>query len=100
MAKCYWIANIDVTDMDGYKAYVVANAIPFKQFGAHFLIRSGKSEAVEGKFRSRIVVIEFPSYDAALNCYQSPEYQKAKALRMGKGVGEIVVIEGYDGPQP
>ena len=56
--------------------------------------------AIEGKLRSRVVVIEFPSYDAALNCYRSPESQKAKALRMGKGVAEIVVLEGYDGAQP
>ena len=100
MAKGYWVANIDVTDMDGYKAYVAANAVPFRQFGAKFLTRGGKSEAVEGKFRSRVVVIEFPSYEAALTCYRSQEYQKAKALRIGKGVGEIVVLEGYDGPQP
>ena len=100
MAKGYWVANIDVTDMDGYKAYVAANAVPFKQFGARFVTRGGKSEEVEGKLRSRVVVIEFPTYEAALQCYRSPEYQKAKALRMGKGVGEIVVLEGYDGPQP
>jgi uncharacterized protein (DUF1330 family) len=100
MAKGYWVANMDVTNMDGYKAYVAANAAPFKQFGAKFLTRGGKSEAVEGKLRSRVIVIEFPSYEAALQCYQSPDYQKAKALRMGHGVGEIVVLEGYDGPQP
>jgi uncharacterized protein (DUF1330 family) len=100
MAKGYWVANIDVTDMDGYKLYVAANAEPFHQFGARFLTRGGKSEAVEGKLRSRVVVIEFPSYEAALTCYHSPAYQKAKALRIGKGVGEILVIEGYDGPQP
>lgn len=98
MAKGYWVANIDVTDMDGYKAYVAANAEPFHQFGARFLTRGGKTEAVEGKLRSRVVVIEFPSYEAALTCYHSPGYQKAKALRIGKGIGEIVVIEGYDGP--
>lgn len=100
MAKGYWVANIDVTDMDGYKAYVAANAEPFHQFGARFLTRGGKTEAVEGKLRSRVVVIEFPSYEAALTCYHSPGYQKAKALRIGKGIGEIVIIEGYDGPQP
>jgi uncharacterized protein (DUF1330 family) len=100
MAKGYWIANIDVHDPDGYKAYIAANAAPLKQFGAKFLTRGGKSESVEGKFRARVVVIEFPSYAAALDCYHSPDYQKAKALRIGKGIGEIVVIEGYDGPQP
>jgi len=100
MAKGYWVASIDVIDMDGYKAYVAANAEPFRQYGAKFLVRAGKLEPVEGSLRSRVVVIEFPSYQAALDCYHSPEYQKAKALRMGKGVGEIVVVEGYDGPQP
>jgi uncharacterized protein (DUF1330 family) len=100
MAKGYWVANMDVTNMDGYKAYVAANAVPFRKYGARFLTRGGKLEAVEGKLRSRVVVIEFPSYEAALQCYRSEEYQKAKALRMGHGVGEIVVIEGYDGPQP
>lgn len=100
MPKGYWVASIDVTDVDGYKAYVAANAEAFRKFGAKFLIRGGQSEPVEGKLRSRVVVIEFPSYEAALTCYRSPEYQKAKALRIGKGVGEIVVVEGYDGPQP
>jgi uncharacterized protein (DUF1330 family) len=100
MAKGYWVANVDVTDMNGNKAYVAENAVPFRKYNAKFLTRGGKSEAVEGKLRSRVVVIEFPSYDAALNCYRSPEYQKAKALRMGKGVAEIVVLEGYDGAQP
>ena len=100
MAKGYWVANVDVTYMNGYKAYVAENAVPFRKHNAKFLTRGGNSEAVEGKLRSRVVVIEFPSYDAALNCYRSPEYQKAKALRMGKGVAEIVVLEGYDGAQP
>ena len=98
--KGYWVANIDVTDMDGYKQYVAANAVPFRKFGAKFLTRGGKTEAVEGKLRSRVVIIEFPSYEAALNCYRSPEYEKAKAFRLGKAVGEIVVLEGHEGAQP
>lgn len=100
MTKGYWVANMDVTDADGYKAYVAANAVPFRKYGARFLTRGGRSEPVEGTLRSRVVVIEFPSYEAALQCYRSAEYQEAKALRMGHGVGEIVVIEGYEGPQP
>ena len=98
--KGYWVANIDVTDMDGYKQYVAANAVPFRKFGAKFLTRGGKTEAVEGKLRSRVVIIEFPSYEAALNCCRSPEYEKAKAFRLGKAVGEIVVLEGHEGAQP
>ena len=41
--------------------------------------------------------MEFPSWDAALACYRSPEYQAAKALRMGTADIDLLVIEGYDG---
>jgi uncharacterized protein (DUF1330 family) len=100
MAKGYWVANVDVADMDGYKAYVAANAAPFRKYGARFLTRGGRAEPVEGKLRSRVVVLEFPSFEAALACYHSPEYQAAKALRLGHSTAEIVVLEGHDGPQP
>jgi uncharacterized protein (DUF1330 family) len=100
MAKGYWVANIDVTDMDGYKAYVAANAEPFHKFGARFLTRGGKSEAVEGKLRARNVVIEFPDYASALACYRSPEYQANIKVRQPHSTADILIIEGYDGPQP
>ncbi|HEY2183707.1 MAG TPA: DUF1330 domain-containing protein [Xanthobacteraceae bacterium] len=100
MAKAYWIATVDITDPDGYKAYVAANAEPFRKYGAKFLVRGGTSERVEGKLRSRIVVLEFPDYATAQACYRSPEYEKARQLRVGKSEAELVIVEGYDGPQP
>jgi uncharacterized protein (DUF1330 family) len=99
-SKGYWIALVDVGDPEGYKAYVAENAKPFRKYGARFLTRGGRSEAVEGKSRSRVVVIEFKDYAAALACYRSPEYAKAIELRRGKATADIVVVEGYDGPQP
>jgi uncharacterized protein (DUF1330 family) len=95
----YWIGHIDVTDPEGYKPYIVANQAPFGQFGARFLVRAGQRDMTEGKFRSRTVVLEFPSFDAALACYHSPGYQAAKKLREGKAVADLVVVEGYDGPR-
>jgi len=50
--------------------------------------------------RRRSVLIEFPDYATALACYHSPEYQKLVALRAPHSMADIVVIEGYDGPQP
>ena len=100
MAKGYWIARVDVTDPDGYQAYVKANAIAFAKFGARFLVRGGPSEAPEGTPRARNVVLEFADYATAVACYHSPEYQAAKALRDGRSVADVVIIEGYDGPQP
>lgn len=100
MAKGYWVAFVDVTDPEGYKAYIAENATAFRKYGARFLTRGGRVERLEGQPRSRIVVIEFPSYEAALECYHSPEYAKAMALRKGKSVMDLVVTEGYEGPQP
>ncbi len=53
MAKGYWIARVDVADPEGYKAYVAANAEPFRQFGARFLVRGGAFENVEGGSRAQ-----------------------------------------------
>lgn len=100
MTKGYWIASIDVADLDKYKLYVAANAGPLAQFGGQFLVRSGRFENPEGSSRSRNVAIEFPSYQAALDCYRSPAYQKAILLRTPVSTGDVIIIEGYDGPQP
>ncbi|NVO14546.1 MAG: DUF1330 domain-containing protein [Rhodoplanes sp.] len=100
MPKAYWIGRIDVTDADAYKAYVAANATAFAKYGAKFLVRAGRFEAVEGPARSRQVVIEFADYETALACYGSPEYAAAQALRASASAGELVIVEGYDGPQP
>ncbi len=70
MAKGYWIAHIDVSDPDAYKAYLGANAIRLAKYGARFLVRAGRNETKEGTLRSRHVVIEFEDYATALACYE------------------------------
>lgn len=100
MAAGYWIGRVDVTDPQAYRAYVEGNGPVFARHGGRFLVRGGAFEAVEGEARSRNVVIAFETYAAALACWNDPEYQAVKRLRDGHCVAEIVVIEGYDGPQP
>ena len=100
MPKGYWIAHIDVSNPDGYKDYVAANAVPLRKYGAKFLVRGGKFENPEGKVRSRNVVLEFPDYATALACYNSPEYVRLVAMRSPYSECDLVIIEGYDGPQP
>ena len=100
MAKGYWIVRGDVRDPETYGEYIKANAEPFARHGARFLVRGGRYEAVEGQARGRNAVIEFPSYEAALACFRDEAYRKAKAIRDPIATVEIVVVEGYDGPQP
>jgi uncharacterized protein (DUF1330 family) len=96
--KGYWIGHVDVTEPEGYKAYMAADMAPFGKFGGRFLARGGAREVVEGEVRSRTVVLAFPSFAAAVECYHSPDYQAAKRLRGGKAEFDLVAVEGYDGP--
>jgi len=100
MAKGYWIARVDVHDPKAYQGYVAANAAAFAKYSGRFLVRGGRAESPEGTPRSRNVVIEFKDYDTAVACYHSPEYAAAKALRESAAVADLLIIEGYDGPQP
>jgi uncharacterized protein (DUF1330 family) len=100
MPKAYWVARIDVLNADGYRAYVAANGEALSKHGGRFLVRAGQFEAVEGQSRSRNIVIEFADYATALACYRSAEYQRAMALRQGQCVSDLIIVEGYDGPQP
>ncbi|EAV40374.1 MULTISPECIES: DUF1330 domain-containing protein [Roseibium] len=94
MSKGYWIARVDVRDADGYPAYVETAKPAFERFGANFLARGGKTNAIEGTGRARNVIIEFPSFQHAVDCYNSPEYQEAVKIRQKVADGEIVIVEG------
>ncbi|MDG4891003.1 DUF1330 domain-containing protein [Mesorhizobium sp. WSM4887] len=92
--KGYWIAMIDVRDSDTYKKYIEANAKAFAKFGAKFAVRAGRHTDPEGATGNRHVVVEFDSYDRALACYQSPEYQEALKFRLAASTGHFAIVEG------
>jgi len=100
MPKGYWIVHVDITNLERYKEYMAANATPLKKFGARILVRAGQFENPEGATRSRSGLIEFPSYEAALACYRSTEYQQAISLRQSVSTMDLVIVEGYEGAQP
>ena len=94
MAKGYWIARVDVRDSERYKDYVTTAKPAFERFGANFLARGGALTELEGKARARNVVIEFPSVQHAIDCYNSPEYQAAAKIRQEVADAEMVIVEG------
>ena len=93
-AKGYWIVHITVTDAQNYPKYIAADGAVLSKFKARFLVRGGQYSAVEGAARQRHVVIEFGSYDTALACYHSPEYQAAARLRQAYAESEVLMLEG------
>ena len=100
MAKAYWVASVDVNNPELYKEYVRKNADAFRKYGAKFLVRGGEKEVMEGRLRDRVVVIEFEDYATAMACYRSAEYAAAMAHRVESALSDLVIVQGYDGPQP
>jgi uncharacterized protein (DUF1330 family)/nicotinamidase-related amidase len=100
MPNGYWLVQTDITDPEQHAEYVKRNRPVFARYGARILVRWGQHQVVEGVARSRQVVFEFPDYESAVACYHDPEYEAAHQLRVGAADGDVVIVEGYDGPQP
>ena len=97
MAKGYIIARVRIDDLEQYKKYMAVSPDAIGAFGGKFLVRGGDYETVEGDPESRrLVVVEFPTYEDALECYNSEVYQEAKKLRVHAGDAQFVVVRGAD----
>ena len=96
--KAYWIAHVDISVLEQYQQYTQRAPAAFKAYGGKFLARGGRSEALEGRSTpQRSVVIEFDSYEQALACYRSAEYQDACSHRQGVAKAEVIIVEGFEG---
>jgi uncharacterized protein (DUF1330 family) len=100
MAKGYWIVGLKIKDADKYAAYRTANAAAFNKYGARFLARGGAFENPLGEAWPINTIIEFPTFEAAKACFASPEYRQALVVRGDAIDTDLVILEGYDGPQP
>jgi uncharacterized protein (DUF1330 family) len=94
LPKGYWIVRVSVRNADRYPDYLTAAKPAFEKYGARFLVRGGTYEAREGWARERNVVVEFDDIHAAKACYESPEYQAAREIRMANADADFVIIEG------
>ena len=94
MPKGYWIVRVSVKNAERYPDYLAAARPAFEKYGARFLVRGGRYDAREGSSRERNVVIEFADFATAAACYDSPEYQAAKAIRTANAEADLVIAEG------
>lgn len=93
--KAYMLVQIDVTDSPRYGEYMKLTPGLIEKHGGRFIARGGRSETLEGTpARSRVVIVEFPSYERAQQFYSSAEYQAAKKLRDGAATAQFVLVEG------
>jgi uncharacterized protein (DUF1330 family) len=94
MAKGYWIVRVSVHDQESYPDYLAAAKPAFEKFGANFIVGGGPFDSMEGSSRDRNVVVEFKDLATAKACYQSPDYQAAKAIRQKYSDADFIIIEG------
>ncbi|MBX3657977.1 MAG: DUF1330 domain-containing protein [Ramlibacter sp.] len=95
MPSAYIIANVDVTDPEQYEEYKKLSTIAMKAHGAEVCIRGGKVDVLEGDWEpSRIVLLKFPSPEAARAFNDSVEYGAARKARQGIAVMRMVLVEG------
>ncbi|ETX14976.1 hypothetical protein OCH239_19460 [Roseivivax halodurans JCM 10272] len=94
MPKGYIIAHISVRDPDGYREYVEKDTPILEGLGGRFVVRGGRGQVVEGESHDRHVVVEFPSYDAALAAYNDKAYQEVAEIRRRTADAVILVVEG------
>ncbi len=94
MPKGYIMGHITVKDPEAYKEYVERDTPILNALGGQFVIRGGRSEVPEGETFQRHVLIEFPSYEAALAAYNDPDYQEVAEIRRRNADSVIIVVEG------
>ena len=90
----YWIARVNVTDREAYGAYAKLATMALESFGGKFLARGGQVVTMEGEEFARNVIVEFPSFEQAVACYNSPAYREAKALQKGAAIRNLSIVEG------
>src|SRR5688500_5125541 len=90
--KAYVVVQMEVTNPPQYAEYAKLSPAIVAKFGGRFLARAGRTLTLEGPAaKSRVVVLEFPSFERAQQFYNSPEYVAARKLRDGAGNGQFVV---------
>ncbi|WP_171115863.1 DUF1330 domain-containing protein [Ruegeria sp. HKCCA5463] len=88
-----WIAHVTVTDAEAYGKYAELAGPAIAKHGGTFIARASRYVQLEGKERPRNVVARFPSLEAAVECYNSVEYQEALSHARDASERELVVVE-------
>lgn len=91
IVSVYYINSYDIIHPD-YQAYPPQVSVILKKYGAEVLAVDTAAIAMEGKARTMNAIIKFPSEEAALQCYNDPEYEPLKALRQRTTANSTMII--------
>ena len=92
----YVIVNVDTKHLAEYERYKEMAQETVAEYGGRYMVRGGKMQVLEGSWNpTRIVVLEFPSYERAVEWWHSTEYGPAKALRQRLSTTDMILVDGY-----
>lgn len=95
MSSAYIIANVTVTNPTQYEDYKKWSGAAMQAYGAEVCVRGGQVQVLEGDWApQRLVILKFPSWEAAQIFEASPEYGKARAARQGAAIMRMILVEG------
>jgi uncharacterized protein (DUF1330 family) len=93
----YLIAQVTIHDAEVYRGYTARSPAIIAKYGGRILARGGTTEVLEGSADNRrVVIVEFPSMEAARAFYNSAEYQQAKAIRAPASNAQFVIVQGIE----
>jgi len=91
----YVIADIEVTDPEGFEEYKKLAGPAVEQYGGKYIARGGRVETLEGDWApTRLVLLQFDNGEQAQRWWTSPEYEKAKAVRQKTANARLIMVEG------
>ena len=94
----YIIVEVETTDEALMTEYRKHTPGAVAKFGGKFIVRGGKTRTLEGGWKpSRIVVLEFPSYEKAEEFYHSDHYKPILAMRLKAGKSKAILVDGHAG---
>jgi uncharacterized protein (DUF1330 family) len=92
----YVIVNVDTKHPEEYERYKEMAQETVAQYGGRYIVRGGNMELLEGSWTpTRIVILEFPSYERAREWWHSAEYAPAKELRQRLSTTDLLIVDGY-----
>ena len=96
MKKAYWISlYIKVDNKENLKNYAEVVTPIIKSYGGIPLVRGGKYQTYDGDEFLRTVVWEFPSYEKAIECHKSKEYQAGWSIAKNTTRRHMQIVEGF-----
>lgn len=93
--KGYWlILGTEISDAEAQAQYGKLWAPIAERYGARLNPTTVPAALLESRNTARVILVEFPSYEAAKACYEDPDYEVAKAFALKASQRDLVMLAG------